>query len=297
MKSVKDRWEAEGLPPPGSALLDRYKLNRAIARGGMAMVYEGVDTQLEREVAVKVLPERLKTQKAHRRFMREARLAAAVNHPNVVQTYDAGVLDSGAPFLVMELLRGETIYRILKAKERLPLAEAGRILEAVLAGIAEANKRGVVHRDLKPSNVLVLHEEGRVKVIDFGLSKDILERGPTLTGPREALGTPSYMAPEQVLASTVDARTDVWGAGVLFYEMITGERAFPRISEGPVHHVFEAILRDDPTPPSTLVAGLPKAVDEFVAKAIRKQAGQRFESANEMREACLAITQPGRYRK
>lgn len=286
---MKDRWEAEGLPPPGSELLGRYKLQRAIARGGMAMVYESIDIQLQREVAVKVMPERLKTQKAHQRFMREARLAAAVNHENVVQTYDAGVLDSGAPFLVMELLRGDTVYRLLKQVGRIPLPEACRITISVLGGIAAANAQGVVHRDLKPSNVLVLNADRRVKVIDFGLSKDILERGPTLTGPREALGTPSYMSPEQVLASTVDARSDVWGAGVLFYEMVTGERAFPRVSDGPVHRVFEAILRHDPTPPSTLVPELPWEVDDFVSKALQKKASARFADASQMRESLARI--------
>ncbi|MEM1415155.1 MAG: serine/threonine-protein kinase [Myxococcota bacterium] len=290
MTSKLDPWDREGLPKPGTTLLGRYRLERPLARGGMAMIYRGHDPVLDRRVAVKVMPERLKTERSHARFLREARLAAQVSHPNVVETYDAGVLESGAPFLVMELLDGETLYQHLHREGKLPLPQAFRVVEAVLDGVAAAHKRGVVHRDLKPSNVLLLPGAPHVKVIDFGLSKDLRDKGPRLTGPREALGTPSYMSPEQVMAEPVDARTDVYGTGVLFYEMVTGTRAFPKPEAGKqVKDVFAMILRDAPPPPTSIDPTLPEAVDEFVRKAMAKRPSDRFASATEMAGAAKAI--------
>ena len=285
-----DPWEREGLPKPGTTLLGRYRLERPLARGGMAMIYRGHDPVLDRSVAVKVMPERLKTERSHARFLREARLAAQVSHPNVVETYDAGVLESGAPFLVMELLDGETLYQLLHREGKLPLHQAVNVLEAVLSGVAAAHKRGVVHRDLKPSNVLLLADAPHVKVIDFGLSKDLRDKGPRLTGPREALGTPSYMSPEQVMAEPVDARTDVYGIGVLFYEMITGKRAFPKPAKGKlVKDVFAMILRDSPPPPTSVEPELPEAVDAFVRTSMAKRPDDRYPSADAMRVAVTKL--------
>ena len=291
---MTNRWKEEGLPPPGTTLLRRYLLKEAIARGGMAMIYRADDLTLKREVAVKVLPDRLRTERSHARFLREARVAAQIIHPNVVATYDAGLIDDSVPFLVMELLDGKTVYQLLKANGRFPVSDAVWILGSVLEGVAAAHERGVIHRDLKPSNVHISNSR-QVKVIDFGLSKDVLERGPRLTGPREALGTPSYMSPEQVLADPVDARTDVWGAGTLFYEMVVGERAFPKASgpRGPkrdrqVRDIFAAILRDDPPLPSQ-VAGLPSAVDRFVMKALAKSPDERFPTMEAMQRASEAL--------
>ncbi len=288
---MTDSWEAEGLPPPGSVLLDRYRLDEAVARGGMSMVYRGHDLEESRRVAVKVLPQRLRTERSHARFLREARLAAQVVHPNVVETFDAGLVGE-APFLVMEWLTGDTLYQRIRSRGPFPLTDAVLVMGYVLEGVSAAHSVGVIHRDLKPSNVLLGDE---VKVIDFGLSKDVRDRGPQLTGPREALGTPSYMSPEQVLADPVDARSDVWGAGAVFYEMVTGKRAFPRATAPPgpkrdlqVRDTFALILNEDPPAPSTL-APLPKAVDEWVARALAKMPEDRFQSMAEMREATEAL--------
>ncbi len=293
-RHVVDRWKEEGLPRPGSKLLERYFLEEAIARGGMAMIYRGRDLTMARPVAVKVLPQRLRTERSHARFLREARVAAQINHQNVVATYDAGLLEDGIPFLVMEFLEGKTVYQLLKQRGRFPLQDAVIILMSVLDGVAAAHERGVIHRDLKPSNVHI-SDSRVVKVIDFGLSKDVAERGPRLTGPREALGTPSYMSPEQVLADPVDARTDVWGAGTLFYEMVVGARAFPKATgpRGPsrdkqVREIFAAILQDDPPRPSELVA-LPPAVDSFVMRALAKSPDARFQTMEEMRQAIQSL--------
>lgn len=269
----------------GEVLLDRYRLEKLLAKGGMSVVHRAWDTHLGRPVAVKVLAEHLNTDTLHRRFVREARLAAQVKHPNVVETYDAGVVDQ-TPFLVMELLVGDTLLATLREGPML-VPRTRKIIVSVLRGVQAAHDGGVVHRDLKPSNVFIT-SEGVVKVIDFGLSKDLDRLTPTttLTKPQEALGTPSYMSPEQILADPVDARTDVYGAGVLAYELLTGQRAFPPV-EGPVEEVFRTILEDFPPPPSTVRPSLDPRVDRVVMKAIRKNPTERYQSADEMR---LAMT-------
>lgn len=257
------------------------------------MIYRAQDLEENGLVAVKVLPLRLRTERSHARFMREARLTGQVDHPNVIRTLDAGLVGE-VPFLVMEFLEGDTLYQRIRDLGSFPVTDAILVLGQILDGVGAAHARGVIHRDLKPSNVLM---GDTVKVIDFGLSKDVHERGPRLTGPKEALGTPSYMSPEQVLADPVDERSDVWGAGTLFYEMVTGQRAFERPTEPPgpardrqVRQVFGAILKDDPPKPSELMP-LPKSVDAFVAKALAKRPDDRFQSMAEMRTASLTLYQ------
>ncbi len=277
------------LLPSGYTLLDRYRIVGLLRKGGMSVVYDAVDETNGRVLAVKVLPGQLRTRVLHQRFLREARLAAQVVHANVVSTIDAGVLCDETPFIVMERLEGETVRDLLLKEGRLPLAQSVHILRQVLAGIEAAHARGVIHRDLKPSNVLRLDgaRDGFVKVIDFGLSKDIATHQKSLTGPGETLGTPSYMAPEQVLAERVDARTDVYGAGVLFYEMVTGQRAVPY--NDAVQSVFEAILTHPVPAPSSIVPELSSALDEFVAKALAKYPAGRFSSARSMARAAQAL--------
>lgn len=268
----------------GAMLLGRYRLENALAKGGMSVVHRGWDVERGKPVAIKVLAEHLNTETLHRRFVREARLAAQVRHPNVVTTYDAGVVEQ-TPFLVMELLVGDTLHAILRADGPMRVPRARKLVVSILRGVQAAHDGGVVHRDLKPSNVLIT-SEGDVKVIDFGLSKDLdrLTPSTTLTKPQEALGTPSYMSPEQILADPVDARTDVYGVGVLAYELLTGRRAFAAI-EGPVEDVFRTILEDLPPPPSAVRPSLDPRVDRVVMKAMRKNPDERYQSADEMRQA------------
>ncbi|MAQ16001.1 MAG: hypothetical protein CMN30_29075 [Sandaracinus sp.] len=286
-----DAWKSEGLPKPGTTVVARYRLDEAIARGGMSMIYRARDLFNDRDVVLKVLPQRLLTARSHARFMREARLASLVQHENVVVTYDAGLMEDGTPYIVMDLLEGRSLYQRLEAEGPVPLKEAAEILCAVCSGVQAAHEKGVIHRDLKPSNVLVL-EDGTVKVIDFGLSKEIHDPGPSITGPAEALGTPAYMSPEQVLAEPADPRTDVWGAGVLFYELITDKEAFPmeKAPPGPrrdalVQQVFHAILRLDPKPATELDASLPPEVDPIVKRALAKLPADRYQSMNEFADA------------
>ncbi len=280
-----DPWEAAGLPKPGSTLLHRYALERVIARGGMGVVYAARDKELKRPVAVKVLPRPNVTERARARFLREARLAALISHPAVVRIFDAAFVDD-LTILVMELLDGQTIYQELKKRGAYAPREALRITAAMLDALAAAHAEGVIHRDVKPSNILIMNEKRRVKLIDFGLSKDLKKRGPALTGKKEALGTPSYMSPEQVLADEVDPRTDVYGMGSVLWEMLTGERAFPSDRKN-VRKTFTSILKELPPPPSEKRATVPKSADAICMKALQKKPIDRYQSPREMREDCM----------
>ena len=293
--SRPSEWNNEGLPAPGTTVVARYRLDEAMARGGMSMIYRAHDLFHDREVVLKVLPGKLRTASSHARFMREARLASLVEHPQVVVTHDAGLMEDGTPYIVMELVRGRSLFERLEAEGPLPFAEAATIVRAVCSGVQAAHEKGVIHRDLKPSNVLV-QDDGTVTIIDFGLSKEIYDPGPSITGPAEALGTPSYMAPEQVLADAADARTDVWGAGVLLYELVTDTEAFPLPKLPPgserdaaVQQTFHDILQEEPKPVSALVEGLPPELDAILARALEKRPDKRYQSMNELAEALAQL--------
>ncbi len=271
----------------GSVLLGRYRVLSELARGGMSEVYRGVDEEEPRPVAIKVLPTYLSTEDLHRRFLREAKHTMQVVHRNIVATYDAGMLVD-QPFLVMEYLEGDTLFEELRREGPLSLERAVKIGCDVLDGVAAAHARRVIHRDLKPSNVL-LDDSGDTKVIDFGLSKDYPHvSGTTITKPRETLGTPSYMSPEQVLGEAVDERTDVYGVGVVLYEMLTAQKAFPPV-DGGIDEVFAHVLESVPLPASSIRPGLDARVDTIVATAIAKRPGDRYRSAKAMRTALAAL--------
>ena len=274
---------------PGTVLLERFRVDHLFAVGGMSVLYRGVDLTTSLPIAVKVLPSRLRTKRLAARFEREARMAIGVRHPNWVVTHEAGALESGTPYLVMELLEGETVYDRLRYDGPFPLPDAVKILCAVLDGVHAAHQHHIIHRDLKPSNVF-LTRDGAVKLIDFGLSKDLgsQQDRTMVTGPGEALGTPSYMSPEQVLAEDVDPRTDMWGAGVLFYEMITGFRAFPR-AEGGVQDTFTMVLEHEPRLATERNPSLPFGVNVVLAKALQKEKEDRFGTIAELREALAAL--------
>ncbi|MBX3249709.1 MAG: serine/threonine protein kinase [Myxococcales bacterium] len=273
----------------GALLLDRYRVERQLAEGGMSMLYAGVDEQTGQRVAIKVLPHQMRTERLAARFEREVRMAMQVRHPNLVVTYGGGVLEGGTPFLVMELLEGETLFEVIQREGWISIERGVPILAAVLDAVEAAHARGIIHRDLKPSNVFMT-SDGQVKLIDFGLSKDLgsVSAGTVLTGPGEALGTPSYMAPEQILADEVDARTDIWGAGTLFYEILTGIRAFPRL-KGTVQDTFARVLESEPFAMRRLIEDWKPAAEAFVARALKKKKEERFASVAEMRAALLAL--------
>ncbi|MDP9461451.1 MAG: protein kinase, partial [Actinomycetota bacterium] len=207
-------------PMLGQRLDGRYRIDRRIARGGMATVYAGLDLRLDREVAVKVMhPTLAEDEQFVARFIREAKAAARLASPDVVNVFDQGT-EGPHVYLVMELVHGRTLRDVLREQGPLTAAETVAVLEPVLAALAAAHRAGVVHRDVKPENVLVA-DDGRVKVADFGLARAVQPSGATNTSGF-LLGTVAYLAPEQVESGRADTRSDVYAAGIVCVEMLTG---------------------------------------------------------------------------
>jgi serine/threonine-protein kinase len=257
-------------PLVGVLLNGRYRLDAAIARGGMAAVYRGTDLTLDRTVAVKMMrPALAEDPDFVDRFVREARAAAKLSSPDVVAVYDQGTDQvSGTAYLVMEHVEGRTLRDVVDAGP-LPPHEALDLLEPVLRALAAAHEAGLVHRDVKPENVL-LGRDGRVKVADFGLARAVESSLAETTGL--LLGTVAYLAPEQVEHGRADARTDVYSAGILLYELLTGEP--PYRSDMAMSVAFRHVHEDVP-PPSRLVEGVPLAVDDLVQTATRRDPSAR----------------------
>ncbi|MBP2369335.1 Stk1 family PASTA domain-containing Ser/Thr kinase [Pseudonocardia parietis] len=281
------RMVADGSAP---ALLDgRYRIGPVLARGGMSTVYHGTDTRLERAVAIKVMDPRMAGDQAFRtRFDREARLAARIDHPSVVAVYDRGTVPAGplgepSLFVVMELVDGGTLRDVLRARGALGLPAAVQTLEPVLAGLARAHRLGMVHRDVKPENVLIA-SSGEVKVADFGLLTAAAEAGVSHAGM--ILGTMAYLSPEQVVSGRADGRSDVYAAGVVLYEMLTGQP--PYTADNPLSVAYRHVNEDVP-PPSATVPGLPPEVDELVARATARDPEDRPVDAEHLRRELLAV--------
>jgi hypothetical protein len=266
----------------------QYRLIRQIGRGGMGIVFEAHDDRLQRRVALKtILPSADPGMRD--RFLREARAAAAVSHPHVCQLFEIGE-HNGEPFLAMELLEGESLAERLE-RGPLPTAEALTVALGVLSALEALHRRGIVHRDLKPSNVF-LTSHG-VKLLDFGLARPVaLDVDATsLTLPGVLLGTPRYMAPEQARGLEVDARADLFAAGALLFETLSGRPAFPGSTAVDVLH---AVLHDQP--PALVGSMSAVDVDRVIQRALAKIPAERFQSADEMaRElrACLSRADVG----
>lgn len=256
---------ADGASDPltGRLLDGRYRIGARIARGGMASVYEATDLRLDRTVAVKVMHPGLgdDTDFAER-FVREARSAARLSHPNVVAVYDQGD-DDGTVFLAMELISGHTLRDVIRKESPMAPARALALMEPVLSALAAAHRAGLIHRDIKPENVLIA-DDGRVKVADFGLARAVsADTQHTVTGG-VLIGTVSYLAPELVVSGRADARADVYAAGVVLYELLTGAK--PHEGESPIQVAYQHVHADVPAP-SSVVPGLPAYVDALVARA------------------------------
>ena len=213
---------------------DRYEIGEVIGRGGMAEVHEGRDLRLGRRVAVKILrPDLARDPTFQARFRREAQSAAALNHPNIVAVYDTGedTLTSSdgtsvvVPFIVMEFVDGMTLRQLLASGRRLLPERALEITAGVLAALDYAHRHGIVHRDIKPANVM-LTRTGDVKVMDFGIARAMNDTGNTMTATSAVMGTAQYLSPEQARGEVVDARSDLYSAGVLLYELLTGRPPF-----------------------------------------------------------------------
>ncbi len=270
-------------PPIGQLLDGRYRVESLIARGGMATVYLGTDTRLERTVALKIMHAELADDEDFvRRFVGEARSVAQLSHPNVVTVYDQGA-DGHILYLAMEYVPGRTLRDLLNSRGRLSPREALDIMAGVLGGLAAAHDAGIAHRDVKPENVL-LNDSGAVKVADFGLAR--LLAGVSQTKSGMIIGTAAYLAPEQVAGGAADARTDVYAAGVMLFELLTGRQ--PHTGDTPLavayKHVNEAV-----PPPSSAMPGLPPALDALVALATSRDPELRPGDAGQFLDAVTGV--------
>jgi beta-lactam-binding protein with PASTA domain/serine/threonine protein kinase len=272
----------------GELIDGRYELLHEIASGGMATIYAALDTRLDRKVAVKIMhPHLASDEKFVNRFIREAKAAAALSHPNIVAVQDQGWNQSGVPavFLVMELIEGHTLRDYLFERGSLSPAEAVQYLIPVLSALEAAHKIGIVHRDLKPENILI-SSSGRVKVADFGLAHGELI-GHTLTADSSViLGSVSYLSPEQVQRGIADSRSDVYSMGIITFELLTGEKPFS--GDSPINiaykHVYERV-----SAPSTLVLGIPASLDALVLRTTSINPDDRPRDAGEFLESIRAI--------
>jgi beta-lactam-binding protein with PASTA domain/predicted Ser/Thr protein kinase len=271
-------------PPVGRLLDGRYRVESLIATGGMATVYLGTDTRLDRTVALKIMHAELANDEDFvRRFVGEARSVARLSHPNVVGVYDQGA-DGRTLYLAMEYVPGRTLRDLLNEQGSLGPREALDIMEGVLGGLGAAHAAGLAHRDVKPENVL-LTEEHAVKVADFGLARMLAGTSHTKTGM--LIGTAAYLAPEQVSRGVADARTDVYAAGIMLFEMLTGQQ--PHTADTPLAVAYKHVNEAVPVP-SQLVNGIPPALDDLVLRATSRNpdlrpadGGQFMRSLNEVR--------------
>ena len=262
-------------PYIGRLLDGRYRVDGLVARGGMATVYRATDTRLGRTVAVKILSGAFANDPDFvARFSQEARACAALTHPNVVAVHDQGVAE-GFPFLIMEFVSGRTIREVLHETGPLASAHALEIMKAVLAGLAAAHAAGFIHRDIKPENVLITNS-GHVKVTDFGLARVIDDTPVSDSTGAVLLGTMAYLSPEQVQQQALDQRSDVYSAGILLFEMVTGRVPFSGAS--PLDVAYMHVNEDVPAP-SSFQPDVPPAVDHLVLAATHRNPNDRLQSA------------------
>ena len=271
--------------PPGAVLGGRYQIGAPLGSGGWGLVYEATQLDLGRRVAVKVLREGAVALGDLQRFEREARAAAALGHPNIVQVFDFQLPPGGPPFLVMEHLPGRSLADELKQWPSLPPARVVAIARQLLAALEVAHRAGIVHRDVKPENVFLVQGPGIVdfvKLLDFGIAKLDGAREAALTVDGAVIGSPSTMAPEQVIGAPVDARTDLYAVGATMYRALSGRLPFEAAS---TQEMLVAIRDAHPAPLGALVPGLDPRLEAIVARAMHKDRDGRFPSAEAMRAA------------
>ncbi|MCF7548333.1 Stk1 family PASTA domain-containing Ser/Thr kinase [Pseudonocardia sp. WMMC193] len=271
-------------PADFAALLDaRYRVGPVLARGGMSTVHRGMDTRLDRPVAIKIMDPRMAADPTFRaRFEREARSAARIDHPNVVDVHDQGRVRDTL-FLVMELVEGGTLREVLRHRGALGVPVAFAVMEPVLAGLAQAHALGMVHRDVKPENVL-LGADGAVKVADFGLVTAAAEAGVSHAGM--ILGTMAYLSPEQVATGQADARSDVYAAGILFSELLTG--APPYTGDNALSVAYRHV-NDDVPAPSRIAGDVPPELDDLILRATSRDPARRPADAAAFRAELVRL--------
>jgi len=272
----------------GELIDSRYQLIRQLANGGMASIYEAIDTRLDRKVAVKIMHPHLAQDDAFvSRFIREAKAAAALSHPNIVAVQDQGWNQSGVPavFLVMELIEGSTLREYLNERARFEIIDAINYLTPILSALAAAHALGIVHRDMKPENILI-SKEGRIKIADFGLARGEII-GSTMTAESSViLGSVSYLSPEQVQRGIADARSDVYAVGIVAFEMLTGEKPF--IGDTPIQIAYMHVNQDIPSPRSKR-KDIPQALDDLISRATSRDPDMRPGDAGEFLSSLEAI--------
>ena len=259
---------------------NRYRLDKELGRGGMGVVYMGYDTQLDRPVALKFLGSLVDGSPEYKeRFLREAKTAAKISHPNVIAIFDVS-MQEGNTFIAMEFVEGPNLHKYMTSKGKLEPREAVNFIGQACLALQAIHEAGIVHRDIKPENILVA-KGGLIKVMDFGLAKADDYR---LTAANVVMGTPCYMSPEQVRGLEVDARSDIYAMGLVLYELLTGKTVF---IDGDVMH---RQLSEVPPPPGTLVEGVPPLLDQIIMKAIAKRPDERFQTAKDFAAHLRQVT-------
>ena len=287
----------------GALLCERFRVIRFIARGGMGELYEAEDIELGERVALKTIRSEISTdERVHQRFRREVQLARKVTHPNICRIFDlfhhipaasTGIDLPPSVFVTMELLQGETLGQRLGREGRLNPEQALPIIKELAAALSAAHAVGVVHRDFKSSNVMLLEGEPqggaqRVVVTDFGLAHSLKDSGVAkgdITGAGEMLGTPDYMAPEQIEGGAVTPATDIYALGVVIYEMVTGEKPFA--ADTPFQSAMRRITGPPPRPPRDVVPGLPVAWERAIMRCLSRQPEHRFPDASAVADSLI----------
>ena len=273
----------------GELIDGRYQLIRQMATGGMASIYEALDTRLDRKVAVKIMHSHLaQDEKFVERFIREAKAAAALSHPNIVAVQDQGWNQSGTPaiFLVMEMVEGHTLREYLNEQGKLSITDGIKFLLPVLSALAAAHKIGIVHRDIKPENILI-SKEGRIKIADFGLAKGPLIGGTLTAESSVILGSVSYLSPEQVQRGVADSRSDIYSIGITAFEIFTGKKPFE--GDAPIQIAYMHVNNRVPRI-STLVTGVPEKLDDLIYQATSANPDERPRDAGAFHDQLSTIS-------
>jgi serine/threonine-protein kinase len=269
-------------------LIDHYRVLELVGRGAMGVVYKALDVNLDRQVAIKVMSAEARDDPAFvERFRQEARVQGALNHPNVALLFDYFVHD-GAPVAVMEYIDGESLEQLIRRRGRIRAHEAIPIFKQALRGVAAAHRAGIIHRDLKPANLMITKDD-IVKVMDFGIAKR--QGVPGATKVSTSIGSPYYMAPEQILGRPVDCRTDVYALGITLYELLAGQRPFN--SRGKAEYlVLDAHVNDLPEPPTVYFRDIPQPIVDAVMRSLAKEPDARLQSADDFSRALPDVPAP-----
>jgi eukaryotic-like serine/threonine-protein kinase len=270
------------LPSIGPSKIGKYDVEERVGEGAMGIVYRALDPVLQRRVAIKVMSDAFaQNDDLRERFLREAQAAGSLQHPNVITIYDFGEVE-GHLYIAMEFVEGQDVAELLAHEVPLTVTHKVDIAIGVLQGLAFAHKRGIVHRDIKPANIRV-DADGNARIMDFGVAH-LASSEMTRTGV--VIGTPSYMAPEQILGGKVGPEADIFSVGAVLYELLTGTRPF---AGGPLQAVMYRVLSEPPMPVDVAVPGLPAKLNEIVMRALAKEPDKRYNSALAMANDLLSV--------